>query len=190
MSSADPRPVRTGVIGTVLGGIALAVLAELWAPAKAFFLCAVGGVKSFGSHLSEDYKTPGWVLTLLTILALVTVTRFVMGLFPKFAPDHTKFIEMRLYGAKWQWAWAGELISNLWCYCPTCQAELVYDDSSNHDVYSNEKEHTKFICENCNGEVVAKVDGGNKEYALGAVKREVRRKVRTGEYKSSLPSET
>jgi hypothetical protein len=187
MSSADPHPVRTGVIGTVVGGIALAALAELWPPAKSFFLWAWSGVKSFASYFGDDYKTPGWVLTLLVILALVTVIRFVVGLLPKFAPDHTKFLEMRLYGAKWQWKWAGGEISNLWCLCPTCQAELVYDDSSNHNIYSNERAHTKFICENCNSQVVATVDGGDKEYALSAVKREVRRKVRTGEYKSSLP---
>ena len=189
MSSADPNPVRTGVIGTVVGGIALAALAELWPPAKTFFLWAWGGVKSFGSYFSDEYKIPGWILSLLAILALVTVIRFFVSLFPRFAPDFTKFVEMRLYGAKWQWKWTGGEISNLWCLCPTCQAELVYDDSSNHNIYSNEREHTKFICENCNGQVVAKVDGGDKEYALSAVKREVRRKVRTGEYKSSLPSE-
>ena len=189
MSLSDSQTVKTGVIGTVVGGLVLAALAELWPPAKTFFLWAFDSVKSFGSYLRDDYGTPRWVLTLLVIFALVTVTRFVVSLFPKFAPDHSKFVEMTYCGAKWQWGWASGQISNIWCLCPSCQAELVYDDSSNHNRYTNEKAHTKFICENCNGQVVAEVDGGDKEYAVSAVKREVRRRVRTGEYKGSLPSE-
>ncbi len=41
---------------------------------------------------------------------------------------------------------------------------------------------TDFVCENCNT-IVAAIKGGDKGYALGAIEREIDRRVRTGEYK-------
>lgn len=189
MSSPDPNPVRTGVIGTIVGGIALAALAELWPPAKTSLLWAWERVKSFAALFGDDYRTSGWLLALLGVLALITVVRFLAGLRANLAPDYTKFVALPLYGATWHWTWRSGEISNLWCLCPTCQAELVYDDSSVRNIYTHEREHTKFVCETCGGKIVATVDGGDKDYALDAVKREIRRRVRTGEYKRQLASE-
>lgn len=42
---------------------------------------------------------------------------------------------------------------------------------------------TDFICENCNSKVVSSVNGGDKNYVIGAKQREIDRRIRTGEYK-------
>ena len=86
----------------------------------------------------------------------------------------------RMYGAVWRWRWVGNSISNLWCYCPNCDATLVYVNQSILDYRVDPK--TDFVCENCNT-IIATIKGGNKEYALGAIEREIDRRVRTGEYK-------
>lgn len=181
MSSLDPSPVKTGVIATVVGGVALAILGALWPPAKAALLWVWEGIKSFAAHFSDTYQTPGWLLLAFGLLALITVVRFAVGLIPRFAPAYTKYVEQELYGALWQWNWSGGEISNLWCLCPNCKGELVYDDSSVHNLYRQEEPHTDFSCEKCNRRLVARVPGGGKEYALSAVKREIRRRIRTGE---------
>lgn len=185
MSTSDPSPVRTGVIVTIVGAVAVAALGELWPPAKQLLQWLWEATKSFASLFGEAYKTPGWVLLALAVLAIITVVRFFVGLVPKFAPPYTKFIEQELYGALWQWNWSGGEISNLWCLCPNCKGELVYDDSSAHSIYRREEPHTDFNCENCNGRLVARVAGGSKDYVLGAVKREIRRRIRTNEYPGS-----
>ena len=51
---------------------------------------------------------------------------------------------------------------------------------------STELLKTDFICENCNSKIVSTIHGGNKNYAINAVKREIERKIRTQEFKTSI----
>lgn len=96
--------------------------------------------------------------------------------------EFKSYTEDFIHGAKWRWVWVGNQISNIWCFCPRCDATLVYDDSSCQSLYSDVNK-TNFICENCGRSVVASITGGNKDYATGAIRREIDRRVRTGEYK-------
>lgn len=127
---------------------------------------------------------PGWLLALLSLIALVTVLRPLIGLRSVAAPaaPHASYVEDLLFGAKWRWSWVGEQIAHLWCFCPSCDAELVYDDSSIHDIYRRDKPKTEFVCEHCGRRTVGVIEGGDKHYSLSAVQREIRRRVRTGQY--------
>jgi len=97
-------------------------------------------------------------------------------------PEFKSYVEDFMHGAKWRWSWIGNQISDVWCFCPSCDATLVYDDSSCRNLYSDVNK-TDFICENCSRSVVASISGGNKDYATGAVEREISRRIRTDEYK-------
>jgi hypothetical protein len=132
---------------------------------------------------------PGWVLLILGFLALITIVRFVIGLRQGVAPAHQNYKQQRLYGANWRWSWCGGEISTLWCYCPECETELVYDDSPARDLLSPLPARTDFVCENCS-KIVASIPGGGKSYAIGAVKREIQRRVRTGEFAHSAENES
>ena len=87
-----------------------------------------------------------------------------------------------LYGAKWRWSWRDNRISNLWCYCPTCDAQLVPFDSLGE---------TNFLCERCpplvsdrdreSFGVVVMVRPVEKDYVMGAAEREIWRRIRTQE---------
>lgn len=104
------------------------------------------------------------------------------------SPEFKAYTEDFLFGAKWRWHWAGNTIANPWCYCPRCDATLVYDESSCYRRYTDVKK-TDFICENCSSQVVTSVTGGNKSYAIGAVEREIDRRIRTDEYKKTLTNQ-
>lgn len=189
MSSSESHSVRNGVIATVVGGIALAVLGELWPPVKNGIAWLWEKIEAFAGLFGESYSVPGWALTVVGVLALVTIIRFIVELRASPvspAASHTNYVEDILFGAKWRWSWSGGDISNLWCFCPRCDAELVYNDSAAHNIYSREEPHTLFICEHCNRNVMGRIDGGDKEYALGAVRREIRRKIRTEQYASKM----
>lgn len=187
MSSSESHAVRNGVIATVLGGVALAILGELWPPVKEAIAWLWDKVQAFAGLFGVSYSIPGWALTIIIFLALVTVIRFIVGLREhSVAPlPHSSYVEDILFGAKWRWSWSGGDISNLWCFCPRCDAELVYDDSTAHNIYSRDEPRTVFICEHCDRNIMGRINGGDKEYALGAVRREIRRKVRTGQYAST-----
>ena len=182
MTAGESHAVRNGVVATVLGGIALAVLGELWPPVKSAFVWVWEMLLAFAGLFSSTYSVPGWTLSVLCLLALVTVVRFFVGLRSSPALPYSNYIEDIFFGAKWRWSWAGGDIANLWCFCPACDSELVYDDSSTHRIYSREEPRTLFICEHCGRATVGRIDGGDKDYALGAVRREIRRHVRTGQY--------
>lgn len=182
MASRESHAVRNGVIATVVGGVALAILGELWPPVKTVLSWLWEKAQAFAGLFGETYSVPGWALTILGLLALVTAISAVVGLRSNPAAPHVSYIEDILFGAKWRWSWADGDISSLWCFCPVCDAELVYDDSSAHRFHSQEEPQTVFICEHCNRNIMGRVEGGDKEYALGAVRREIRRRVRTEQY--------
>jgi hypothetical protein len=182
MSSGESHAVRNGVIATVVGGVALAILGELWPPVKASVAWFWEKTQAFAGLFGESYSVPGWVLTVLGVFALVTIVRSIVGLRTRPTAPHSNYVEDILFRTKWRWSWSGGDISNLWCFCPVCDSELVYDDSTAHGIYSREVPRTVFICEHCNRNTMGSIEGGDKEYALGAVRREIRRRIRTGQY--------
>ena len=185
-----PHPVRNGIIVTVVGGLILS--AFLWL--RGFLLEAMSqawkGVIWVWSGLVSDYSVPGWTLLLVGIFALIALVGLA-ALFWVFRfqnePAHRNYTEDMLYGAKWRWSWDGNEISNLSCFCPVCDSQLVYSESF---------EKTIFICERCSpnradlpygsqSRVVATVQGGGKNYAVSAAAREILRRIRTGERATS-----
>jgi hypothetical protein len=185
MAENKSNSVRNGVIATVVGGIALAALSALWPAFKRFLLWLWEQVMWFGSFFTDSYSLKGWILGGLILLALPTAIRFLLGLKPQDQPAFTRYVDDMLFKAKWRWTWLGSEISNLWCFCPQCDSELVYDDSSCRNIYSREPEKTLFICEHCGHLTIASIVGGDKDYAISAVKREIRRRIRTNEYQQT-----
>ena len=113
----------------VVGGVILSALTWL----KGFFLEAMSrawaGVIWFWSALIYYYSVPGWVLLIIGIFALVGLVSLALLYWVRRHPNepaHRSYTEDMLYGAKWRWSWKGDEISNLWCFCPVCDAQLVY----------------------------------------------------------------
>jgi len=180
----DSHPVRTGIISAVVGTLAVAALAEVWPPVKTALAWCWTQLKVFFGLFTSDYSAPGWLLTLFGALALVTIVRWGASLLrrePERDAAHETYTTDHLYGANWRWTWQGREVQNLWCFCPSCDSELVYDDSSCRDVLRESEPRTEFICEHCGHNRVSSIKGGNKAYALSAVQREIRRKLRTGQ---------
>jgi hypothetical protein len=126
------------------------------------------------------------VLLIISLFALFAIVVIFLIIKEKKSPEFKAYTEDLLFGAKWRWHWAGNTITKLWCYCPSCDATLVYDDSSCRSIYANVKK-TDFICENCNSQVVSSVTGGNKSYAIGAAERETAIKDETGATTRCIP---
>ena len=179
VANEHPHPVRNGIIVTVVGGLILSAI-----PLSRGFLVKTmswvwAGISWIWAALISHYPIPGWVFLIIGLFALVGLVGLFVGLWPRNEPTYRSYTEDMLYGAKWRWSWIGREISSLWCYCPRCDAELVYSEDYVRAI-------TDFICARCppersRGRVVATVEGGDKDYAVNATKREIRRKIRTGE---------
>lgn len=184
MSEKDSHPLRNGVIATVVGGVILSAIP----PVRDFVSKIFGWIWSvivwIWEALVSSYSIPGWVLITVSLLAVIGVISIYIAVRPSKEPEYKKYTEDFIYGVKWRWSWLGDKISRLRCYCPVCDADLVHDDSSCKNRRSNVRK-TDFICEHCGNQVIASIDGGNMDYAVGAVEREIYRKIRTNEHASA-----
>ncbi|MBI9092715.1 MAG: hypothetical protein JEZ12_26160 [Desulfobacterium sp.] len=183
MSENSFISIRNGTIASVIAGAILLVVPVLRGSAVSFLSWAWSGVAWCWKKLIASYSLPGWAWLLMFIFALIGLINIYLAIQGDTEePEFKSYVEDFMHGAKWRWSWVGNKISNVWCFCPTCDATLVYDDSSCRNFRSNVS-RTDFICENCSNRVVASIRGGDKDYATGAVKREIDRRIRTGEYK-------
>lgn len=184
MKNKQPHPVRNGIIATVVGGLILALILQLGGFLADTVSWAWSAVVWTWTALVSRYSVPGWILLTIGLLSVLGVVWILVALWPQNEPAYRSYTEDMLYGAKWRWSWAGSEISDLWCFCPTCDAQLVYNEGGFTE--------THFICERCpptgpdrhyrsHGRVVATVPGGDRYYALGAAKREILRRIRTSE---------
>lgn len=180
MTNQDSHPIRNGVLATVLGGVVLASLTYFWPLFKASLLWSWDRVIQLWGLFTHWYSLPGWALLVLAALCLPTIVRIVFAFRDDRPPTYASYVEDMSHGARWRWRWMTDQIANLWCYCPSCDSELVYDDSSCRN-YLYEVKKTDFICEHCGRSVVASIVGGDRSYALSVVEREIRRKIRTGQ---------
>lgn len=182
MSENSFKSIRNGAIASVIAGVILLAIPVLRGYVVSFLSWLWSGVVWCWDALVTSYSLPGWVWLLIFILAFVGLVNIYLSLKGESEePEFKSYIEDLIHGAKWRWNWVGNQVSNVWCFCPRCDATLVYDDSSCHRFSDTNK--TDFICENCGHSVVASITGGNKDYATGAIRREIDRRVRTGEYK-------
>ena len=195
MTNKHPYVMRSGIIaataGTVAGGLVLSFIPQFRGFLIELMLWVWAGISWTWTFLISDHSVPGWAFLIIGLLALAGITTIGVvicaALSPKSEPEYMNYTEDMLYGAKWRWSWVGGRISNLWCFCPICDAQLVYAEGFGE---------TNFICERCpsgepdhlypsHGRVVATVRGGDRYYAVSAAEREVFRRIRTGEKVSS-----
>ncbi|WP_419767493.1 hypothetical protein [Arcobacter sp.] len=176
--------IRNTVIGSVIAGVILLYFPVLRDYVISFFTWIWAGITLCWNAIFQSYSFSGWFLLLIFIFAfigLITIIKTIKGKLKE--PEFKSYVEDTIYQAKWRWKWSGEQVLSLWCYCPCCDASLVYNDSSNYDRYSSIKK-TEFICENCD-KIITSIKGGNKNYAVSAVEREIERRIRTNEYKTN-----
>ena len=175
---------------TVVAGLIVAVLLRLGGLLGKVVLWVWSGVSWIWELLYSAHPVPGGVILVLSLLALfglaVVVLRF-MSLSQSeeqaAGPDFRTYTEDCIDGVIWRWGWRGNQIYNLWCFCPSCDAQLVWQENFGE---------TRLICERClsdgtvaprgsRGRVVTTVMGGDRHYAVAAASREIHRRIRASQ---------
>ena len=184
------RKVLVASAGTVAGGLILAVIPKTSDLVVKVVLEGWSAVSWTWGLLHSSHPVPGGVVLVLSLLSLFGLT--FIGLLLKESlsgkpetagPTFRNYTQDILDGVRWRWRWVGNRITDLWCYCPACDAQLVFDGG-----YTE----THLICERCpsdgtffphgfRGQVVATVTGGGTKYAVEAAEREILRRIRTGQ---------
>jgi hypothetical protein len=181
MAENATHPIRDSVIAGLILALILAIASRFFPSVDAFFTWIWGGITEVWRLLTAHYAVPGWLLLLLALVTAITAIRLVFyvraNLKEEEEPGFRKYTTEKLYGAVWRWRWSGNQIANLWCFCPRCDCELVYENPSIYE----ERPRTKFYCERCNHTEVASITADDVDYAKGVVEREIRRRLRTKE---------
>jgi len=178
MSQPESHPIRNGIIATVVGGLILAAFGYAWAPVRSGFRYLWNMVVAVGHALASNHPVPGWLLLLLVCGAVAFLVSVVVSFLRSkstISAPHVSYTSDALFGALWRWSWSGNQITHLWSSCLACQGELVR--LNERDAYLLSVPHAKFYCEHCRA-VRVDIEGGDHYYALSAVEREIRRRLR------------
>ena len=185
------RTLTGRVVGAVLFLAGVATVAANWdellrlaARLGTWMSASVGAMVS---ALGTSYAWPLWALILVSLLALVglcAVTVVALAFVPTGQKErevkarkatYSNYVEDMIDNARWRWSWSNGDIEHLWCFCPRCDAELIP---------SRGFETTYFVCERCDHqEPTAVVRGTDVDQSLLRVQAEIRRRIRTGEYR-------
>ena len=190
MSESPLISLKNGVIASLIASVILLIITDIIPAIKEYFVRFIlwlwDGLLWCWGILMSSYSIPGWALFILVLCAIAGITIvgvaavYLIGKASFSEPWYASYVKDTIYGVEWRWRWVENSISDLWCYCPRCEATLLYE------YHRPFQEKIYFGCENCNQSVLTSIPGGDKAYALQAVTREIDRRIRTGRAKRKL----
>jgi len=184
MANKEKHSVRNGIIATVVGGIILWLVEPLQQLFAKLLIKVWDSAQWLWDAFLSNYNIPGWLILIACLLALPTILKFFLQIFKDEEP-HFKYVNDYINNVNWEWKWIGGQISNLWCFCPSCEGRLVYEQFEVfEETYVNK---TNFLCENC-GHSTKTTILGTYPQAIGSIEREIERRIRTDEYKKIFES--
>lgn len=139
-------------------------------------------ILSLLTRISELYAIPQWIVNsgaiaiCIILVAFPFVARYLMR------PKYSKFRELILFKVLWRWKYKKGDIIGLWCYCPKCQSMLMVDDENCRSEETLQHKITYFVCQECGGNELGRVVGGDRRYVLSLVRRDIWRHIRDGSY--------
>ena len=132
------------LVVAVLAGVILLLISAIIPQLRGFLVKSLlwvwGGLTWVWAALIAKYLVPGWVIVIAGLWALVRLWRTVKHLSQATPPAYLNYTEDRFDGAVWRWSWDADNISDIWCFCPLCDAQLVPSEG-----YTE----TAFICDRC-----------------------------------------
>ncbi len=134
------------------------------------------------SRISTLYNIPQWIVDscaiaiCIILIASPFVARYLMR------PKYYKYREMFLFKVLWRWKYKKGDVISLWCYCPNCQGMLICDDENCRSTTTLQDKITYFVCNECGGNELGRVVGGDRRYVLSLVKRDIWRHIKDGTY--------
>jgi len=131
-------------------------------------------------HLFETHTMPNWELYLLLLSVLyVAISIIILFVKPR-QPKVTSYKKDDFLGITWRWSYQRKIPVDPWCFCSECNTELVYTYTG-----SRSDQETELFCENCN--ITKLRHDGDKTYLINRVLRLIERKIRTEEWKATMP---
>lgn len=184
MGKSEQETIRNATIAEVLGGLIVVAVVGLVAPVREWLLQGVHWcwqvVLEIWEHLTASVSVPWWSVYLCGLILCIILWRGCRATIRSLAREAVddSFLSYRediFFNMRWRWRWTQDGVTDIACYCPQCDLQLIPQDLHGE---------TGFSCERC-GQDVYKVDGNMYQFEL-RIAREVQRKARTGEWKNAV----
>lgn len=172
----------TSVVGLVVGSI-YGWLTPLWS-------WVAGLMTDFWTHLGARTPVPYWLIYFLGAVSCGVLLTIVVGLVVARKGNYNRYVRDVFKNVTWRWSYVGGSPGNLWSQCVVCSTQLVYSSDFSR---SRRPEHyaynpgagleleTSLHCETCGH--VMQVSEGRYSDLTATVKRQIHRKLDTGEWK-------
>ena len=139
-------------------------------------------ILSLLTRISELYNIPQWMVNSGAIAICVILLTFPFIARYLMRPKYHKYREMIFFKVLWRWKYKKGDVVGLWCYCPKCQSTLMCDDENCRSTETLQDKITYFICNECGGNELSRVVGGDRRYVLSLVKRDIWRHIKEGSF--------
>lgn len=134
------------------------------------------------TRISELYAIPQWAVNTGAVTIFCILVAFPFLVRHLLQPKYYRFRELILFKVLWRWKYKKGDVVGLWCYCPKCQALLMVDDENCRSNESLQNKITYFVCNECGGNELGRVIGGDRRYVLSLVKRDIWRYIKEGTF--------
>lgn len=163
------KPSRMQIRNNVIAGLIVAALLSI----ASFIFGLMGWLASFIGRLYDfliqTVEISLWILLILIFSSIALVVKAVLNWFCLKSTEVCDYKNDIFFGIVWRWQYSNGKPIGIWCFCPSCDTALVYEEN----IYLP---RTKFHCDHCN-QLLHEVQG-DKEYALGQVQRQIERNLR------------
>lgn len=132
----------------------------------------------FIKDLALKYNYPEWAVVVSLVFFAFFMVLIVVLIIKIIEPKYKMYKQDKFYNMFWKWKYKGDKIVDLWCYCPNCNSMLHVDDENCRTTSNLGEKITFFVCNECGEREVGRIVGGDRNYALKMVKREILAKIR------------
>ena len=123
------KTIIVTIIGTVIGGIILQIFPHLYTILVEVIIHVWQAIAWVWNTFTSHHLIPGYVIVIVLLFAVGGLVRVYKRVHSAFQeenePDYLSYKEDIIHGARWRWSWKRNKISDLWCFCPTCDAQLA-----------------------------------------------------------------
>ena len=172
------------VVGVIVAISVAAIMGAIqWVWPK-FLHGLIGLLNQLGVWLGSTSLFPNWAVYSLAIIAVCAAIDWATRFMPRNIRHFTEYIKDVFDGIPWRWSYINNTPSNLKCYCPECDTELVSKDVYKDGGLLPYIANVHFGCEKCDEKIFTHT--GNKKSLLEKISREIDRVIRTNEWQTKV----
>lgn len=173
-SSLATQVIAGLVVAAIIGAVSFVPGAFKW---------VVEVVSAFWNHLFGATTLPNWSLYLLALMSLNTIIYSAALVIKPKGSNITAYTHDTFLGLNWRWSYISGRPVNAWAFCPDCDTMLVYSELGS---YFDPIRKTVLTCETCSKDMLN--HEGDRDYLVEKIHRQIDRKIRTGEWKRIVES--